>query len=94
LRQLTFHGQELREIDTDRGKLALGRPEVLTRRLRPISQDVQPAGSAVDRSSEVSSTPTSPRHEPLGEHHDRILEPTGLKAAARTPQQVAGQHME
>jgi len=81
LRLLTFHGKELREIDTDRGKVALGRPEVLTRRSRPISQDVQPAGSAVDRSSEVSSTPTSPRHEPLGEHHDRILEPTGLKAA-------------
>jgi len=43
LRLLTFHGKELREIDTDRGKVALGRPEVLTRRSRPISQDVQPA---------------------------------------------------
>jgi len=29
LRQLDFHGQELREIDTDLGKVALGRPEVL-----------------------------------------------------------------
>src|SRR5512133_1291706 len=29
LRQLDFHAQELREIDTDLGQVALGRPEVL-----------------------------------------------------------------